>query len=163
MRDGSTEEYVVQRTLDDETGQCVLEQWFFNDELTCFSGPAYKEYDPYSGRLTRERWMMHGVEGRWWSDKPTETVWDATNGAIISETYRLGGKLHRDHHRPAKVLYSPETGSIIREEFWQNDVLHRSNGLPSIVEYDELTGKIVAQNTESPRPIGPNPTLSPKF
>ncbi len=139
------DQHTLIRQISEKTGHVVTESILTNDKLDCATGPAYREFDEMSGKVKCERWLSGGLEHRWSSDRPSETIWDTERDVIVRESFMQLGKYHRENHRPARIWYSLESEHIVREEFWINNQLHRDNNLPAIVTYDEINGKILLQ------------------
>ena len=142
--DGELEQ-IVRWSIDHETGNPCNESILLRDGCTLHSDhfPAYREFDPVSGRVLLEQWRNFGVADRLAVDKPCETRWSFDSETIVGEIYMKMGKCHRENHRPAKIWYSPDTGNVIREEFWIDNQLHRDNNLPAVIEFDETDGNAI--------------------
>lgn len=158
-------EQTVKWQIDYETGQPCTESILLTDGKTLHSDhfPAYREFDPESGKVLLEQWRNFGVSHRLDIDKPCETRWDSQGNIIINKIYMNMGKCHRENHRPAKIWYSPDNGNVIREEFWIDGQLHRGHNLPAIIEFDEIYGTITRCEffVRGIRNNQPNPTPNP--
>ena len=62
------------------------------------------------------------------------------NGNVLSESYYLNGKRHRENG-PAFIFYY-KNGKIYFEHYYLNDKYHRENG-PAVIFYDN--GKIESE------------------
>lgn len=138
------EEAIVRRKVCAETGRIVEEAWYDSfRNMHNFRSPAYRKFDPKSGRVLYERWMESGEEHRWPDDGPTEVFWNLEYDRIVQECHRRSGKLHRENDRPARIWYAPENGMRVREEFWFNGQLHRENRLPAVLVHSEVHGDVI--------------------
>ena len=137
-RDGYEEDQQIRWTVDSETGYKIKELiMLFDNTLHCDHQPAYREFHHLTGKTLIERWYQNGKPHRLAQNQPTETVWSAKTGFVLSETYMQRGNLHREHHKPAKIFYDEDKGTLKREEFWLHNKLHRDHALPAIIEFDD--------------------------
>ena len=130
------ETVTVHRKIHAVTNLPIEESWYDKEgELHCLTHAAYREFNPFTGRVVFERWIQHGVEDRLPHNLPTEITWSDEREAAIQTAYCVRGQLHRDNNLPARISCL-DSGVRIMEEFWFRGELHRDGGLPAVICYD---------------------------
>lgn len=134
--------YEVECVLNGETGNVIREIWRNEqgDIDRLGDQPAWVEYCPITGNVTRQSWWRANEPHRD-GDKPAKLGFDPETGAETSRAYWKNGQPHRDEGLPAWITQSND-GMILARHFAVCGRRHRADG-PAVEKFDAKSGELV--------------------